>query len=230
MLNQTISVKITVFIGVVLTILLAPLSALADEGAKISLREAETTDGQMIVEVVAENVVDLYGMEFQISYDPSVLSVQDAIADQDGVQIAMGDFLPAEKGFVVANQVDTAEKTITLAATLLNPAPAVSGNGVLASIKFDVLNNNQTSLEFNQLNLVSAKMEAMPAQLSGLSFGREVVAAVDSVANDNSGNLLVWVLVGGAILITLLTIGGAVFFMLNQPKETAQPKQAQPVS
>lgn len=225
MLNQSISFKITVFVGVMWAILLAPLSAFADGGAKVSLREVEATEGQMTVEVVAEDVVDLYGMEFQISYDPSVLSVQDAVADQDGVQIAMGDFLPAEKGFVVANQANISEQTITLAATLLNPAPAVSGEGVLASITFDVLNNNSTSLELNHLNLVSAKMEPIPTQMSGLSIGREVATIVES--NDGE-NTLVWALVGGAIIITLLTIGGAAFFMVSQSKSAPQPQQTQP--
>ena len=111
--------------------LLVP-AALAQEVAQLSLRPL-SDDGQVVVlELVAENVTDMYGAEFRVSYDPTLVAVQDAQPDKEGVQIEVGTLLPANQGFVVANAVDEAAGTITFAMTLLNPAPAATGSGPLA--------------------------------------------------------------------------------------------------
>jgi len=208
MSKQKFSIKLVILaVSLVMTLFL-PLSAFAQSGAQVSLKQVESTGKNLKVDVVAENVADLYGMEFQIKYDPSVLAVKDAAADQDGVQVAPGEFLPVSQGFVVANKA--ADGTITLAVTLLNPAPAVNGSGVLAHLAFDVLNDNTTNLEITQLNLVSSNMNPIPNQVKGLTIGSQ-----------SSGSML-WILVGGGVvgLILIVAIGG--FMMMGSAKPKAQ--------
>jgi len=210
MSKQKFSIKLVILaVSLVMTLFL-PLSAFAQSGAQVSLKQVESNGKSLKVDVVAENVSELYGMEFQIKYDPSVLAVKDAAADQDGVQVAPGEFLPVSQGFVVANKAESADGTITLAVTLLNPAPAVNGSGVLAHLSFDVLNDNAANLEISQLNLVSANMNPIPNQVKGLTIGSQ------------SGGSMMWILVGGGVvgLILIVAIGG--FMMMGSAKPKAQ--------
>ena len=50
----------------------------AQEGARVYLQPVDSADGQLTVDIIAENVTDMYGAEVQLTYDPAVLSVQDA--------------------------------------------------------------------------------------------------------------------------------------------------------
>ena len=83
------------------------------------------------VHVVVENVQNLYGFELHLGFDPKVVEVMDADANQAGVQIRPGDFLNVD--LVVLNRVDHGFGLIDFAMTQLNPSEAVSGSGLLVS-------------------------------------------------------------------------------------------------
>ena len=217
MSKQNFSRKLMILAVSLVAALLMPLASFAQSGAQVSLKQVESTGKTLKVDVMAENVTDLYGMEFSIKYDPSVLAVKDAIADQDGVQVQPGEFLPVAQGFVVANKAEATDGTITLAVTLLNPAPAVSGSGALAHLSFDVLSDKAANLEITQLNMVSSNMEPIAHQIKGLNVGSD------------SGGSMMWLLIGGGVagvIILLLAVGG--FMMMGQAKPKAQPETRQP--
>ncbi|GEM_PF-2096424 len=210
------SIKFAVVaVMVMMTLWVVSLTALAD-GAHVYLKPIDSADGTMSVEVIADNVTNFYGMEFQLKYDPTVLAVQDEISDEDGVQVQPGDFLPVKQGFVVANKVDEANGTITLAVTLLNPAPAVTGNGSLARLTFKVLSGQASSLDIETLNLVSAEMQPIPYQKENLNFG----------TGSGSGSFL-WIALGGvAVVVVLLMVGsGAMMIAQTKSKPTAQKRR-----
>ncbi|NJN93441.1 MAG: hypothetical protein HC875_04795 [Anaerolineales bacterium] len=104
--NKIYPLKIACLLTMLLALLAVAPLALAQNGTRLSLKPVEGADGVVTVEVLAENVTDLYGLELHLKYDPAVLEVQDSQTDQPGVQIEAGSLLPVNQGFVVANQAD----------------------------------------------------------------------------------------------------------------------------
>jgi hypothetical protein len=145
--------------------------ALAQGGTRVYLQPVEGPEGGLTVEVMAENVTDLYGAEFRLKYDPAVLAVQDDQPDQEGIQVAAGTLLPADQGFVVANQADPAEGTITFAMTLLNPAPPASGSGPLARITFEVLQDVPSTISVEKAKLVAVDLQTITSEAVALDIG-----------------------------------------------------------
>ena len=129
--NQLLKITLLIIIAMTLVTTLSA-QAQAQQSANVYLQPVESAEGQLVVNVMVENVTDMYGAEFQLRYNPAVFSVQDTDPNREGIQIEPGTLLPADKGFVVANQVNEAEGTITFALTLLNPAPPATGSGPLA--------------------------------------------------------------------------------------------------
>ncbi len=146
--------------------------ALAQNTAHIYLKPVATTANSVTVEVMADNVTDLYGLEFKLKFDPTVMAVVDANAQQTGVQIEAGGLLPAAQGFVVVNQADATAGTIAFAMTLLNPAPAVSGSGSLGRITFNVLKQQPATVEIADIKLVSAALQTIPTQITNFTIGQ----------------------------------------------------------
>jgi hypothetical protein len=105
--------------------------------------------------VVADNVENLYGVEATIRFDPAILEVVDADAGQTGVQVHRGSWLPAST-HVVTNQADNAGGVIQFAATLVAPAPALTGSGQLISIPFRAKVGGSTPIAFTAVKLVDA--------------------------------------------------------------------------
>nr|BAL57563.1 hypothetical protein HGMM_F51E07C08 [uncultured Chloroflexota bacterium] len=192
--------------------------ALAQTAARVYLQPVNPAAGVLTVEVMAENVTNLYGAEFRIKYDPAVVSVQDVQTDQAGIQIEPGSLLPVTQGFVVANQVKPEEGTITFALTLLNPAPAVSGSGPLARIMFNVLQDSPSTIDLEHVKLVSVDLQTIPTQVAGLTIGRQPPeqqpAAGPPATNlppTSGGSEFPWWIVAAFILLVgFLTLAGLI--------------------
>jgi hypothetical protein len=212
---KSLSIKTTFFLLMILTLFLTSSLVFAQGEAQVYLQPIDSTGGILTVDVIAENVTDLYGAEFHLKYDPAVLSVQDLDTGQNGVQIETGTLLPADQGFVVANKVEEAEGTITFAMTLLNPAPPVSGKGPLAQVRFNVLQNGLTTINVEHAKLVAANLQTIPSQTSPLTIEVSLpgTAASSSTAADSGFpwwivGIVVMVL-GVVILAGLIVIGGS---------------------
>ncbi len=244
MKNQTYAIRISFFtIMVIITLFFMAAMAFAQEGADVYLQPLESEEGILLVDVMAENVTNLYGAEFKLKYDPTVLAVQDSQLERDGIQVQAGPLLPASKGFVVANSVDEAEGSITFAITLLNPAPAVNGGGPLARITFNLLSAAPTTIEIERVKLVAADLQTIPNSTAPLAVGgqpgvaaqapteaevanqSETTAAAAATVSDEAG--FPWWIVAAAILI--LGILGLVAFIaltgLNKPKKNRPAAQ-----
>lgn len=117
-----------------------------------------------VVVIVMADVVNLYGVEFHLRYDPKLVEIVDADASLPGIQITPGPAFAAGKGFVALNQVDTAEDTINLAATRLNPAPALFGRAVVASFSIKPLAAGELRLAFDQVLLADRNGNPMRVQ------------------------------------------------------------------
>ncbi|MCB0172002.1 MAG: hypothetical protein KDI02_17895 [Anaerolineae bacterium] len=148
------------------------------QSSRIYLEPVDSTAETLVLDVVAENVTELYGAEFKLKFDPTIFSVQDVDPDRDGVQIEAGSFLPASQGFIVVNQADDAEGSVTYALTLLNPAPPVSGTGPLARVTFNILQPDADStIEVENAKLVSFSLQTIPSELVAFTIGEGQPAA-----------------------------------------------------
>lgn len=211
--------KVSFLAGAALLTLLATSAAWADTGARVTLQPAPAEGGLVKVEVLAENITDLYGLELHLKYDPTVLELQDSKEDQAGVQVEPGTLLPLNQGFVVANQAIPTEGKVTYAITLLNPAPPVSGSGPIARLTFKTLQNVPATITVEQAILVSVNLQTIPVQTAPLTIGGAEQAAPANYP---------WWLVAAIILIVGLMAVGVVIALKNVRKPAVAPVQARP--
>jgi hypothetical protein len=233
--------KVSINIAFLVISLLAAFSmsslALAQGGARLYLQQVEAANGILTVDVVAENVTDLYGLEVHLKYDPAVLAAQDAKADQDGIQIEAGNFLPVNQGFVVANQTKEAEGEITFAMTLLNPAPAVSGGGPVARVSFKVLQDVPATINIEKATLVSVNLQSIPVETVPLTVGDKSAVEAGSPANSSAAPAVVvekdsfpwWIVAALVLLLGIVAIGAFVVmggFVQSRPKLAVERQRA----
>jgi LysM repeat protein len=120
--------------------------------------------GQTIaVNVRIDDVSNLSGAEFHLSYNPAILEVQDANPNTDGVQIGIGSFLKAD--FVAQNIVDASQGKVDFAILQLQGSAPVSGGGVVAVITFKGLANGTSPLTFNVVYLADGNAAPIPVTL-----------------------------------------------------------------
>jgi hypothetical protein len=125
--------------------------------------------GEMVtIKIEVRDVVDLYGVDIGLTFDPANLEVQDADGDPgNGVQIADGSFLDPAQGYPVENTADNTTGEVRYVLTLMAPAPPASGSGVLARITFRARSPGSSTLDFTSVLLVSYSAEAIPVVPSG---------------------------------------------------------------
>jgi len=138
------------------------------------------------IPVKLENVANLYGAEFHLSFDPGLLEVVDADSNPDnGIQIDLGPFLtglswpenppegwegnwpPYETPYFIAvNSADNANGTVDFAFTLLNPTEplSVSDAQALAIIAFHCKAQGSGQISFSAVKLVDS--EGSPISIS----------------------------------------------------------------
>jgi len=82
------------------------------------------------------NVSNLYGVQFTIRFDPTILQVMDTDSDTPGVQIQIpkGTYFEGRDHFIANNEVDNAQGIIRVAVSLYAPATPINGNAVLGFI------------------------------------------------------------------------------------------------
>ncbi|MBN1890679.1 MAG: LysM peptidoglycan-binding domain-containing protein [Thermoflexales bacterium] len=98
-----------------------------------------------------DNVTNLAGVELHMTYNPAVMSIQDADPSQPGIQIAAGSLLRPD--FIAQNSVDPVYGRIDFSVMQLPPSSAVSGSGVLATISFYATAAGSSPLIFSLVNL-----------------------------------------------------------------------------
>ena len=122
------------------------------------------------IDIYVENVVDLYGADVRLGFDPDALQVVDADPENDGIQIAPLDtFLSPD--FVVRKGLGYVEDpdVIWYAVTQVNPSEAVSGSGPLARVTFSALRPGAFSLPITYYKLARRDSLEIPATAQGCS-------------------------------------------------------------
>ena len=138
---------------------------------------AEVAPGQSAEEgwdVHVANVHELYGVDFLLTYDASVVEVIDADLDRPGVQIEPGPLFTGQPYFVAYNRATVDHRTgigtISFVATLLNPAPPINGDGVIASVRYRVIESSipaEARFTIEEVQLVSQGGRRMTVEWEG---------------------------------------------------------------
>jgi LysM repeat protein len=150
-------------------------NALLQNAASVSLAPSTVTvsmDEDVVVEVVIEDVENLFGADVRLEYDPDVVEVVDADNMVPGIQINSGDFpdISSGRGFVAQNTVDPDAGTIGYAMTLLSPAEPVDGSGTLASITFRGQAAGTSGIRFLSVLISDDTANQIPVTKSGGSI------------------------------------------------------------
>lgn len=102
-----------------------------------SLRKLSDTK---LWDIQVNNVSAMYGIDVDITFDPTRVKIVDVDPGRAGAQVLPGPLFTDRQYFMAKNEVTVEEKagigTIHFAATLLNPAKSIDADGVVATIPF----------------------------------------------------------------------------------------------
>jgi hypothetical protein len=152
------------------------------------------------VELVIEQVSELFGAEIHLTFDPEVLEVVDADGAKEGIQIEAG-VLPAPD-FVVQNSADNQAGTVDYALTQLKPSEPRSGDGLLARVTFRGRKAASSQILLEQFVL---------ADIEGTA-----IEALPQHAQVRVMNRSTWVLIAAAGAAILLLAGGGIGFVVKR--------------
>jgi hypothetical protein len=112
----------------------------------------------VVVDINISGVSDLYGFQFDLGFDPSVLSAGNS---SEGTLLPTGGptfFIPGTIDNLGGNVAATAD-------TLIGVIPGVTGNGLLATIDFTALGVGSSGLELANVILLDSQLNEIPDTL-----------------------------------------------------------------
>lgn len=124
------------------------------------------------IDIRISNVQDLFGVDISVSFDAGVLEVEDADAAAPNVNVSPGD-LPAvanNQGMIQTNKADNDSGIVSYAAIRVNPAPAQSGSGVIAQIRFKGKAAGSSAITLESVMLANSSASPIAADLSNGSL------------------------------------------------------------
>lgn len=165
-----------------------------------------TDDGEMLVDIVTENVRNLAGYQFRLEFDPEVVQVAE---DENGLpRVEEGDFLGSSGRPVHCIGPESDEKSVVLRCVTLGPpvsfggTPGAEGSGTLATVVMLPVDEGKSELHLAEVILVAAEMD---------EEGRPIVIAhetVDGVVQIGGGGGFRWVVWGSLIGVGALALIG----------------------
>lgn len=212
---------------------MTPAMALAQTRAEVTIvppAGALVTGQPVTLDVIAQGVHDLYGVEIHLRFDPTAARLEDGNPTQDGVQLIPGSLLDATQALVMANQADNQAGTAIFAATLLNPTPAVEGGGLVGQLIVVPLQPGMLRIELENVKLITRDMQALDVsvgelevQVAGpiISPGNvdqpvSAIATAPSVAASPVTPTPIWILVLIALLVVGVPLTVAWFFFIRE--------------
>jgi hypothetical protein len=103
------------------------------------------------LQVLVNGITDLYGFQFSLSFNPSVLQFTSG---------SEGSFLPAGGGttFGIGGFDNTLGKVNFVFDTLNGSVPGVSGNGLLATLNFNAVAQGSSTLTFSDVVFLNSSL------------------------------------------------------------------------
>jgi hypothetical protein len=129
----------------------APAALISIQPATVTVGSGRTFD----LEVWASGVTDLYGFQFDIDFDPAILSA---------AGVAEGAFLPGPTmlttSFVPGLINNSAGDIAFIGDSRESNVPGLNGGGVLVSIGFTALNIGTSSIDLTNIVLLNSSLSA----------------------------------------------------------------------
>lgn len=201
---MALSLKLIAMLGVVLAGLWSTPSSQLNNTARLYLQNVPLQDEKLlIVNINLADVADLYGAEIQLSYNPAQLKVRDNDPRLDGIQIKPGPLIAFDNRFVVQNMANPETGTIDFAFTLLRSATPIEGEGVLATVVFEILGSGPLAVDIDNAQLVSSDIQAIPVTTAGLMIDGTAGSTAETISPAFGRLWLVLGLGGGLILVVL---------------------------
>jgi len=180
---------------IVLSILSIGVAPVFAQGvAEIGVFEDLTIPLNERVEVPIEirNVQDLYAVDVTISFNPAILTVEDAEPNKAGVQPGLGTFLDA--GMTLYNEVDNQRGLVRFVMSQINPSEGKSGDGILLVLYFVGKQAGSTQIvvenaEFSDRYGVAIEVEGVDAEIEVNQDA--VLAAATPIPVQDQGEILV---------------------------------------
>lgn len=208
-------------------LLITPALAQSEPDATLSLENVPLQDEKLlVVNINLTNITDLYGAEVQLTYNPARLRVRDDNRRLNGIQISPGPLIAGDDRFVVNNQASPDSGEIDFAFTLLKPAKPISGDGVLATVVFEIVGDGPYSVEVANAQLVSASLEPITTQISSLELNSSNGhAALDITTPALSTRGLPWM--AAVIVLGTITVLGVLIYFGAKHRTTSAPVPAE---
>jgi len=120
------------------------LSAAPDEGEEKETPTLVMIDPDMVtlspgelvtVTIRVDDVVDLFGMQYKLQFNPDLLEVWDVATDSPASEIVEGDVFDGRQYLVAANTVDNATGVVRFGASIYDDDP-VSGPATFGQLTF----------------------------------------------------------------------------------------------
>jgi len=161
LLKRTLNVHLLL---ILFALPLTSVNAQAGTTTRVGFFEAYeiTPGGRVEVPVEVRDVEDLYGIDIEIRFDPTILEIEDTDPDKPGVQPGLGTFLDA--GLTLMYEVDNEEGRVHLIMTQVNPAEPKSGDGVILVLYFIGLQEGETELAVDFVELSTNTGEAIAVE------------------------------------------------------------------
>ncbi|MCB0168113.1 MAG: LysM peptidoglycan-binding domain-containing protein [Anaerolineae bacterium] len=153
-----------------------------DTGSRIRFEPASQNivpGSTTTIDILVDDVVNMNGADIQISFNPAIIQIDDALTDRDGIQIQPGNFLVSD--FIADNEVNNETGQISYIVIQLPPTPPVTGSGLLASLIVRGVNEGASDLAFSSVQLTNSNIELIPVTPQN---GQIIVGPPTSVTPD----------------------------------------------
>jgi len=209
MVRQMSCGKKILSIVAIMLVLAAIASAGASPETTIAIAPSEVKDletgGSFTIDVTITEAPNIYGWQFNVTFDPGVLSV---------ASVAEGPFLKSVNATAWPTPgIDNAKGYVLASSTLMPPytqyPQGVSGNGILANITFTVKSGGSTALHFDA---VGTKLRSF---VGGVVIPIENYAARDGGFSGTGGTGFPQIpleIIAGAVIAVVVVIVAVAFY------------------
>jgi hypothetical protein len=171
---------------------------LANAQATLSIdptSQSTSTGTVVTVDVDIANVTNLYGYQFDLTFNPSVLS---AVSSSEGSFLTTG----GNSTFFIPGTNDNVDGVVLATAdTILSAVPGVNGSGELAVFTFDAIGKGTSALGFANVMLLDSSFNSISNTTTGATVtvgsGTAKVPEIDPASTASALSLLL----GGLLVL-----------------------------
>lgn len=196
--------KKTLLIIILLICFSLPLrGTLAQSGAEVGVfKDYNIAPGSRIeIPIEIRGVQDLYAIDLELQFDPTVLEAEDADPQMEGIQPALGTFLDA--GLLLFNTIDPETGLVRFVMSQVNPSEPKSGDGILLVLYLTAKTVGESDLTVKSVTLSDrAGMEISASAVDAVvtvAEGAPVIVSTSIPVQDPTGMIFVPTLVPTAI-------------------------------